>query len=227
VTLALTRPTTTPTTISIAGDSSGLQTQVQAFVTAYNAVVTGGHTAAGYGQTAASNALLQGDSGIRSTLDQLSDIMGEEVPGSTGAYTTMASVGINLNADGTLAFDTTQFASALAADPASVTRLFVTDSSNGSTGLMSTLGSAVDSLTTPTTGAISAEIDAWTSRATDLTSRISDAQTRVTAYQTQLQTEFTQMNAMLAQYKQQSSALTSAFDSSSTSSSSSSSNSIP
>ncbi len=207
VTLALTQGTTSPATVTIAGDSSALESQVQAFVTAYNNVVTSGHTTAGYGTQAASSALLQGDSAVRSSLDQLGQIVGEQVPGSSGAYTTLGSVGISLNTDGTLTLDSGTFSAALQADPASVQRLFVTDSSNGSTGIMGQLGSALDAITNPSSGALQAEVNGFQQRSTRLGTEISNGEQRSTQYQTQLQNEFSQMNTMLEQYKQISSSL--------------------
>ena len=217
VTLALTQPTTSPVTVSIAGDSSGLQTEIQSFVSAYNDVINAGHTDSGFGSTAASNSILQGDSAIRSSLDQLGQLAGEQVAGTSGAYTTLGSIGLNLNTDGTMTFDATTFAAAIQADPTSVQRLFVTDSSTGATGIMGTIGTAVDSLTDSTQGPLAAEMQGMSARSTSLGSQISDAQQRLAAYQTQLQTQFTQMNTLLAQYKQTSQALTQASGTSSSS----------
>jgi flagellar hook-associated protein 2 len=221
VTLAITQPTTTPATITVAGDSSGLQGQVQSFVDAYNAVISAGHTDAGFGTTTASNTLLQGDQAIHSTLDQISQLIGEQGSNTTGAYTTLASVGITLNDDGTLSFDTSTFSAAIAADPTSVTNLFTSNAATGTTGLMGQFNSLINTLTDPTTGAIQTEMSGFSSRATNLGTQITNAQARVTAYQTQLQTEFTQMNTLLQTYKQQSSTLNQTFDPSSSSSSSS------
>ncbi len=221
VTLAVTQPTTAPATISIAGDSTGLQGQVQTFVDAYNAVVSAGHTDAGFGTTAATNTLLQSDQAIHSALDQMSQIVGDQVGGSSGAYTTLASVGITLNDDGTLAFNTTTFASAVQADPTSVTNLFVSDANTGATGLMSAINTAISAITDPTTGGIQAEISGFSTRSTSLASQVTNAQTRIAAYQTQLQQEFTQMNTLLQQYKQTSSALNQDFDQTSSSTSTS------
>lgn len=210
VTLAVTQPTTTPATITVAGDATGLQGNVQTFVNAYNAIIGAGHADAGYGTTAASNSLLQGDQAIHSALDQVAQLVGSQ--GGGGAYTTMASVGITLNDDGTLSFDASKFASAVSADPTDVTKLFVTDTATGSTGLMGQFTNLVNTLTDPTNGAVKSEINGYNSRITNLGSQITNAQTRVAAYQTQLQTEFTKMNSLLQTYKQQSSTLNQSFN---------------
>jgi flagellar hook-associated protein 2 len=221
VTLAITQPTTSPATVTVAGDATGLEQQVQSFVSAYNTMVADGHTMAGYGSQAAQNSLLQGDQGIRSTLDQMSQIVADEVPGTSGAYTTLGSVGISLNDDGTLSFDTSQFQTAIQSDPTSVEKMFVTDDSTGSVGVMGQFSDMVDAMTDPGTGALTAEQNAFTDSTQRLNNEITDDQQNIAAYQTQLQTEFANMNAALAQYKQISQSLTQDFDSSTSSSSSS------
>lgn len=222
VTLAITQPTNSPATVTIASDPTSLETNIQSFVTAYNAMVQNGQAAAGYGSTAASNTLLQGDPAVNTSLDELSQLIAEEVPGSTGAYTTLASVGITLNDDGTLSFAQDTFAAALQADPTSVERLFVTDPTNGSTGVMGQIASTISSLTDPTTGVVQAEITGFQQQEADMNTKIADMQTQITAYQTQLQTEFTQMNTQLEQYKQISQSLNDDSNASSSSSSSTS-----
>jgi flagellar hook-associated protein 2 len=207
VTLAVTQPTTSPATIRIASDPTAIQQKIQSFVTAYNAVVTGGHTAAGFGTTKASNTLLQGDQAIRSSLGQLGTFMGELVPGTSGAYTTLGSVGIGLGNDGTLSLDSTKLASALSADPTSVARLFVTDPATGSTGIMANIGTAIDAMTTGAGAPLQAEQDAFLNRVKDLSGQISRLADQSTAYQAALQTTFAQMNATLAVYRQMGAAL--------------------
>jgi flagellar hook-associated protein 2 len=207
VTFAVTAPTTSPATITIADDTSAIQQKVQAFVTAYNSAVTEGHTDAGFGTQTASNTLLQGDQGIGMSLDQMSSLIGESVPGTSGAYTTLASVGLDLNTDGTLTLDSTKLASALAADPTSVSRLFVTDSSTGATGVMGTISSTIDSMVNGANAPIQAEQNAFASRVQSLTKEITTMQQQSTAYANQLQQTFAQMNATLALYKQMGNAI--------------------
>jgi flagellar hook-associated protein 2 len=226
VTFAVTQPTTSAATVQITADTTTMAQNVQAFVTAYNAVVSAGHAAAGYGTTAASNTILQGDQVIDSSLDQLGSLIGEDVPGTTGAYTTLGSVGISLNTDGTLSLDTTALSSALAADPASVQRLFVTDQSNGSQGVMGAVTSMIESMTTGSSSPIQAELSAFSSRSADLTNDIGNMQEQATAYQTQLQNTFAQMNATLATYKTMAASLNLDSGSSGSSSSSSSTSSV-
>ena len=47
-------------TVTVAADSNALSQKITAFITAYNGVVSAGHTAAGYGPVVASNAMKSG-----------------------------------------------------------------------------------------------------------------------------------------------------------------------
>src|SRR5205807_3815528 len=100
VTLTLTRPTTSPAVVSLAADSAALKTKVSAFVSAYNDVVNLGHNAAGHGAAKAANSVLAGDHAIRASLDRFAHILSSPVAGTTGRYTTLASVGISSTQDG-------------------------------------------------------------------------------------------------------------------------------
>ncbi len=97
-------------------------------------------------------------------------------------------------------------------------KLFVTDPTTGATGIMDTFGSTIDSLTDPTNGVITAEINAFTSQTTELTTEITAEQARISAYQTNLQNEFSQMNATLLKYKQIGNAINSSSNNNSNSS---------
>jgi flagellar hook-associated protein 2 len=207
VTLAVTQPTTTPATISIGSDPTVVQQKIQTFVTAYNAVIENGHSAAGFGTQRAANSLLQGDPGIRLSLNQLGSLIGGSVPGTSGAYTNLGSIGLDLNTDGTLTLDSTKLASALAADPTSVGRLFVTDAGTGATGIMSTIGTAIDGMVTGASAPIQAEQDAFANRIRDLSAHMATMQQQSMDYQKQLQATFSQMNATLAVYRQLGAAL--------------------
>jgi flagellar hook-associated protein 2 len=211
VTLAITQPTTTPATLTVAADSSSLQTRVQSFVDAYNVLVVGGHSVAGYGTQKAQIALLQSDRAVRSTLDQVGHLMSSVVPGATGAYTTLGSVGVSLQPDGTLKLDATKFQAAQASDASSVERLFETDPSTGATGIMGSFISTVDSATSSTSGAVTAELKGFADRDRHLTTQIASQQQRLAGYQTSLTAQFTRMNAALAHYKQVAASLTAAF----------------
>jgi flagellar hook-associated protein 2 len=190
VTLALTGTTVTPTTVTVASDSTSLATKVATFVSAYNTVITSGHTDAGYGSTAATNPLLAGDPGIESSLTQLSSLVASSVAGADSTMTTLGSAGITLNNDGTLTLDTSALAQAVQSDPTGVEKLFVTSADQGMTGIMGTLSDTIGTLATNPDSVLDGETSYFASRTTEITTQETAMQARIQAYQTQLQTAF-------------------------------------
>jgi len=193
VTLALTATTTSPTTVTVASNPSAIAQKVSAFVTAYNAMVSAGHADTGYGTTAASNTLLTGDRGVESSLSQLSNLIVSNVPGADSTFQNLASVGLTLNNDGTLSLNSTTLSSALASDPSGVEKLFVTDPGTGSTGVMGTISTTIDSLANNPNSILKNEIKSFTNTIQSLTQQESAVQARITAYQTSVQAEFSAM----------------------------------
>ena len=199
--LALTKLTTTPAIVQVSSDATALKQKVTALMNAYNDVVNYGHQQAGFGGTKASNPFLAADSAIRGAIHKMGSLISSPIAGTTGAYTTMRSIGLKAGQDGTLTMDYTKLESALAADPDSVRRLFVTDTSSGATGLMDSLMKGVDSLVVGTGGAVAARIKALNAQS----KRISDAKTkmdlRLEDYQAQLKKQFSAMDAAVGKYK--------------------------
>jgi flagellar hook-associated protein 2 len=194
VNLALTATTTSPTTVTVASSPSALESQIQAFVTAYNNVISSGHTDAGYGTTAASSTLLAGDQGIESSLSQLATLITSSVTGADPEYSDLSTAGLTLNSDGTLTFDQSTFASAVAADPNGVEKLFVTDPTTGNNGIMGQLSSAIQSLSVGTTSVLGSEIALYQSQLSSIQTNETALQAHIAQYQTTEQQEFEAMD---------------------------------
>ena len=140
-------------------------------------------------------------SAIRGALHKMGALIASPIAGTTGAYTTMRSLGLKSAQEGTLTMDYTKLDAALAADPDSVRRLFVTDAVTGATGLMDALMKGVDGLVLGKGGAVAARISALQAQS----KRIDDAKTkmdlRLDDYQAQLKKQFSAMDAAVGKYK--------------------------
>ncbi len=217
LTLALTRVTTTPVTVTAAPDPSNLSTKIQALVSAYNDTVSASHFAAGYGSIKASNPELMGDSSIRSTLQRLSSSIAGVIPGSASGYTTLASVGLSTTRDGVLALDTTKLTAALQANPSAVSALFVQDPQAGTTGAMKSLMSTIDSLATNTGSVLGTRI----ATLGKLSTRLGDDQDAVnrhlTLYEATLRKRFTDLETQMSAINSNGSALLAAIGAGNTS----------
>jgi flagellar hook-associated protein 2 len=198
VTMALTDKTANGT-ITVDQDAQGLGDKLKAVVDAYNAVVTSVHTLAGYGQTAAGNPALQGDSSLRSVASRLSTSLLQSV--GTGRFQSMGALGVNLANDGTLSIDQTKLADALQKDPNAVSNVLAGTAT--SDGIMDMLGKAVDTLNDPKGGVIQSAHDSWDSRAKSMEDQVQKDTDRVTAYSDSLRKTFTAMDTTVAAYKAQ------------------------
>ncbi len=190
VTLAVTGPTTGAATVTVSASSASLATQLQTFVSAYNSVIGAGHTDIGYGSTAAANPLLAGDSGIESSLDQLSTLVAGSVAGSDSTYTTLGAIGLNLNSDGTITLDSSTLSQAIQSDPSGVEKLLVTSTAEGMSGIMGTISSTIDGLANNGGSVLKGEAQYFSNRTSDVSKQETAMQARLATYQTQLQTEF-------------------------------------
>ena len=199
--LALTKLTSSPTIVQVSTDSTSLRQKVTGLMNAYNDVINYGHQQAGFGGSKATNPFLSADSAIRGALHKMGGLISSPIAGTTGAYTTMRSLGLKTSQEGTLTMDYTKLDAALAADPDSVRRLFVTDTVTGATGLMDALMKGVDSLVVGKGGAVAARISALQAQS----KRIDDAKTkmdlRLDDYQAQLKKQFSAMDAAVGKYK--------------------------
>jgi flagellar hook-associated protein 2 len=191
VTLALTATTTAPVDVTIASDATGLASKIQSVVTAYNSVLSKINAAAGKGAQKAGNSALASDSTLRSITNRLSSTL-QTVTG-TGKYSSLGSVGLSLQKDGTLALDQTKLKSALTDDPSAVSKLFAGDAT-GSTGVMSSLSKAIKTFNQTGTGLLVVHKKDLQTRATNMTDNINREQDRLDRYQTMLQKQFAAMD---------------------------------
>lgn len=207
VTLALTKPTTGAATLKVTSDSSAIKTKISSFVSAYNDVVNTGHNTSGYGSTKATNSVLSGDTGIRRSLDRIATLVSSAVPGASSSLQSLGSLGIRLAKDGTLSFDSAKFDTAMEKDPSAVRKLFVTDTASASTGIMKTLGDAVDSLVTNTGGAVKSRIESLQAQSKRLATSREAKEKNVEEYETQIRKQFSKLDEAMSKYSAMSSQL--------------------
>ncbi len=119
VTFTATSTTTDPVTITVAKDTSAVKANVQAFVTAYNALNSALNADTAYDQSTKTGALLQGDSSAVTLQDTLRTAL-QAVVGN-GSLRTLSDIGVvvdggsgNVTPDGSLRLDSSKFDSAMA-----------------------------------------------------------------------------------------------------------------
>lgn len=117
-----------PVTLTIERDDAAVLKKVEAFISSYNSLVQQIRTLGRYDASTKTAGPMLGDSLLRGVDTQLRRILSEPVPGTTGDYRTLTSLGISVTPTGTLQLDNAKFNEALAADPQAVNRVFSSES---------------------------------------------------------------------------------------------------
>jgi len=131
------------TAVTIAQDSSSATAAVQAFVSAYNTLVSTISQVASYDPSTQQGGPLLGDTGLQTIQAQIRNILGAAIPGSPGGLSSLAQIGVSFEQDGTLALNTSQLQAALSAGASNVARLF-TSLGNTTDSLVSYVSSTAD-----------------------------------------------------------------------------------
>jgi flagellar hook-associated protein 2 len=115
-----------PATITASVDTDALKQQVQAFVSAYNTMVTFAQDKTSYDASTKTAGSLLGDYTVSSVLDQLQQPLIGPAAGfdnTKDAYTLASDIGLSLDQNGQLSLNTTTFDDAVSKNYAGVTSL--------------------------------------------------------------------------------------------------------
>jgi flagellar hook-associated protein 2 len=198
-----------PVQLTVGPDTGQITSAVNNFVSAYNTVVSTINSQYIVDPTGAIPAPpLEGDISLRSLQSSLLNDVSYAIGGNSGLVN-LASMGINLNNDGTLTVGVTPsdptnpnnggqtFAQVLAANPSAVQNFF----QNGAgTGFANNFNTDLTNLTSPTQGPLNVDLTQNQAEQADLTTTISNFETQITLQTTQLTAQYDSVNASLQQY---------------------------
>jgi flagellar hook-associated protein 2 len=198
--------------VEVADDTSGVQTKIEEFVTAYNAVMTAINAEFAYTGAANTRDSLAGDTTLRNLQRVLSQQISQTVSGLSGTYNRLYTIGITTQRDGTLSFDATKLSAAISADAEGVANLFIDNTTAGTTGVMASLSGIIDTYIQASTGALSIKIDNIAKRVSDMDDQIDRLQARVDKYEETLTARFAAMEQLISSLRNQSSQMEAIFD---------------
>jgi len=180
-------------TVTVAGNTTAISNSLNAFVTAYNAVVA--EVQKQHGQNAGP---LTGDSSVlamESSLRQLGDYSG-----SSGSITSLTQLGIQFTKTGALTFDPSAL-SGLSSQKISDAISFLGDPNAG--GYLQFATSTLNGLLDPITGLLSSEQQSLQAQSTKEAKAISDAQDRVTQLGNNLMAQMAAADALISKLQSQ------------------------
>jgi len=196
----------TPVTLTIGNDTAGAQTSIGTFVTALNGLITSIHSLTSYDPATQTAGPLLGNATLRSFQNQLSNILDQVTSGSTSTGTSLASLGISANTQGTYSTNATTLGNALTANLASVGNFF-----GGANGIATQLNGLVTRYT-QTGGLLDSVNKGLQSSLTDVANQQTALNKRLAVYSATLTKEYNAMDTAVALLKQTQTYLTAEFN---------------
>jgi flagellar hook-associated protein 2 len=196
--------------LTVASDAGQVSTAVNQLVTDYNTAMgllnaqfAVNSTTNSDGSTSSSQGVLASDPTVVSLQSTLEQALNYTYTPATGTTTvaSLSDLGITMNADGTLAVDSTTLDNALTANPTDVQKFLEGTSLNGFANSMT---NALNSFTDPANGAFTVDLNGMSATSANLTSQINDYETNYIAnQQTVLTAEFSKAEIALQQLPQE------------------------
>jgi len=188
----------TEVNLSIGPSTSSASQAINAFVSAYNSLVSQVNSQYAYDSTNQTSGPLSGDSTVRMLQSELLAAP-SYVTGGSG-ISSLQSLGITMNDDGTLTVDSGALNAAIQNDPGAVQAFFQGTSMNG---FAANLKSGLNTFADPSEGAFTVDLTSYNNQNTDLQHQIDDFETYIATEQTRLTNEYNLANIVLLQMPQQ------------------------
>jgi flagellar hook-associated protein 2 len=215
VTLSLTGTTTTtsgsgsttdtPATLTVATNASSIESNIDAFVSAYNTLQSTLSSLGGYDSSTDTAGSLLGNPLLTGIQSQIQSVLYNIVDTGSSTYNTLASIGITTNSDGSLSVNNTTLSNALSSDYSAVSQLF-----SGTGGVAATLNSQLTS-DLASGGMISTTDQTLTQQENSLTQQSDQLQLQMNALSASLTQQYSSLNTLLSSLQTTSSYLTQAF----------------
>ncbi len=196
----------TEVAINITNDSDHVVSLVQSFVTTYNTLQTSLAPLDSYDATTQARGPLFGDAMYSGLKNQLSHAMTDSVAGVTGAYTSLAALGVVRGVDGKLTMDETKLRSALSADFKAVSKVF-----SGTGGVVARMSGKITSALL-TGGSVATRSASLTVRQTAITNEKSLIDLRTAKVKERYLAKFNAMDSLLAKMQNTATFLTQQMD---------------
>jgi flagellar hook-associated protein 2 len=198
------------TTLTVAKDNSAISSAMTAFVKAYNDAAQQIRTLTKYTQTSATKgtaSALTGDSTARSLQTSLAGLLNLSIKTQSSGISSLTDLGVTVQRDGTLAFDSTKLDSALSTDPTAVSQL-ISGGYGGKTGIAVTMSSVLSGIMSDTSGLFATATDSINRSINSLDDQRTALTRRLAKIQANYEAQFSAMDKSVASWNSTSSYLT-------------------
>ena len=190
-------------TISISQDTKKATSAVQEFVDQYNSIMDFVDTKLDYDPEEDKAGALQGDSTLMRLQMRLRSLVTDRVK-EADSYNQLTSVGVEVDRDGVMSFDSGKLTEALTDSPEKVTNLFNAEQDeDGFDGVATRMDQYVNQLLQSNTGTIPRKIDFFNTRMDNIDEDIEDQERRLESTRERYREQFTAMEEAMSQMQQQ------------------------
>lgn len=193
-----------PVQITIDVDTEGIKSKINDFIDAYNDIASVFDAQSEVDEEGQTNAVLFGDSGIRSIASRLRTATNSQATSTGSVYTSLSSIGITSNSSGKLELDSADLEDAIENDLQGVLDMFA----NSTDGIAGAFKTAVDDLTDPVDGIIKSRRDGIASRQDSIDDRIASLENRLDRYEQRLIQRYASLETAVSSFQAQGAALT-------------------
>lgn len=194
VSLALTAPSpNSPVTLTVSPDTSQASTAINQFVSAYNTVIKDINSQFTVASDGSGGGPLEADGSLREAQSMLLSAIAYSVTGGSGGIVNLASMGIDLNNNGTLSVNSATMQSALSGNNAAVQQFLQTTG----TGFAANLVSVLNQVNSPGSGILGLDSKSMAQNSQNLAQQLSDLQAAFSVKQQNLILVYAQVNATL------------------------------
>jgi flagellar hook-associated protein 2 len=194
VTLNLLAPTTagSPATLSVSNDISTIETNISAFVTAYNTMVTAIQPLGSYDAGTNTAGPMLGNPLLSGTTNQIQAALYSVVNTGSSTYNSLASIGITTNPDGSLSVNNATLSNALSTNFSAVSQLF-----SGTGGVAAALNSQITA-DLGSTGDFASASNTLVQQENALTTQTNQLNNQMNALSASLTQQYSALNVLLS-----------------------------
>jgi flagellar hook-associated protein 2 len=194
VTLNLLAPTTagSTATLSVSNDISTIETNISAFVTAYNTMVSAIQPLGSYDAGTNTAGPMLGNPLLSGTTNQLQAALYSVVNTGSSTYNSLASIGITTNPDGSLSVNDATLSNALSTNFSAVSQLF-----SGTGGVAAALNSQITA-DLGSTGDFASASNTLVQQENALTTQTNQLNNQMNALSASLTQQYSALNVLLS-----------------------------
>jgi flagellar hook-associated protein 2 len=178
--------------VNVSPDTSQATSAINNFVSAWNTLITEINGQFSVASDGTGGGVLDADNSLQQAQSMLLSAISYSVADNNGMVN-LASIGVNMNDDGTLTVDNGALSSALSSNFSAVQNLM----QNATSGFAQNMDSVIQTINAPNTGILSIDSQSITNTSQGLTDQINDLQAALATQEANLTTVYSQVNVTL------------------------------